>query len=98
MTKYVIGPDVAMRLARERAAVRDGHQLLAATLIRSQVLSLLYRAVQGAELTESEADERLTYVRRSDCDCSATASSNAPPGRSPRSGDGPTRSMPSTSR
>jgi predicted nucleic acid-binding protein len=84
MTKYVIGPDVAMRLARERAAVRDGHQLLAPTLIRSQVLSLLYRAVQRAELTESEADERLTYVRRSDCDCTRTVISTRSGPRRPR--------------
>jgi hypothetical protein len=41
MTKYLIGPDVAMRLAQEMASFRDGHQLLAPTLIRSQVLSLL---------------------------------------------------------
>jgi predicted nucleic acid-binding protein len=63
MTKYVISPDVAMRLAQERAAIRHDHQLLAPTLLRSQTLSLLYQAVQRGELTKGEADERLAYVR-----------------------------------
>ena len=63
MTKYVIGPDVALRLAEERAAIRAGHQLLAPTLLRSQLLSLLYRAVKRGESTWKEADARLTYVR-----------------------------------
>jgi hypothetical protein len=59
MTRYVIGPDVAMRLAHERAAIGDEHKLLAPTLLRSQVLSSLYQAVQRAELTRKEAGERL---------------------------------------
>ena len=63
MTKFVIGPDVALRLAEERAAIRAGHQLLAPTLLRSQLLSLLYQAVQRGESTRKEADARLTYVR-----------------------------------
>ena len=63
MTKYVIGPDVAMRLAEQRAAMRDDHVLLAPTLLRSQVLSSLYRAVQRGELTKHDADDRLAYVR-----------------------------------
>ena len=46
MTRYVIGPDVAVRLAREDAVIRGGHQLLAPALLRSQVLSLLYQAVR----------------------------------------------------
>ena len=44
MTRYVIGPDVAIRLAHDRAVVRAGHQILAPALLRSQVLSLLYPA------------------------------------------------------
>jgi predicted nucleic acid-binding protein len=63
MTRYVIGPDVAMRLAAERAAIRDEHELLAPTLLRSQVLSLLYQAVRAGELTKQAADERLGYLR-----------------------------------
>jgi hypothetical protein len=35
MTRYVITPDVALRLARDRVVVNDAHQLVAPTLIRS---------------------------------------------------------------
>jgi predicted nucleic acid-binding protein len=63
MTKYVIGPDVAMRLALDRTVVRAEHQLFAPTLLRSQVLSLLYQAVRRGEMARKDADERLTYVR-----------------------------------
>ncbi len=63
MTKYVIGPDVADRLARDRAVIRDEHQILAPTLIRSQLVSLLFQAVNRGELTKKEAEQRLDYVR-----------------------------------
>ena len=63
MTRYVIGPDVAMRLAHERAVVSDEHRVLAPTLLRSHVLSLLYQAVQRGELTKEDAGERLNYLR-----------------------------------
>src|SRR6478672_1509110 len=63
MTRYVIGPDVALRLARDRAVVREEHELLAPTLIRSQLLSLLHQAVGRGEMTKREAEQRLTYVR-----------------------------------
>ncbi|WP_207786246.1 hypothetical protein [Micromonospora globispora] len=51
MTRYVIGPDVALRLARDEAVIPDAHQILAPTLHRSQVLSLLYQAVRRGEMT-----------------------------------------------
>ncbi|MEY9839131.1 type II toxin-antitoxin system VapC family toxin [Streptacidiphilus sp. EB103A] len=63
MTKYVITPDVALRLAHDRAVIPDEHQLLAPTLLRSQLLTLLYRAVRQGEMTRKEADRRLDYVR-----------------------------------
>jgi predicted nucleic acid-binding protein len=63
MARYVIGPDVAIQLARDRAAIGAGHQLVAPALIRSQLLSLLYRAVHRGELTRQEADRQLNYVR-----------------------------------
>ncbi|NTU83516.1 MAG: type II toxin-antitoxin system VapC family toxin [Chloroflexales bacterium] len=63
MPRYVIGPDVARRLAQERAVIAAGNQLVAPTLLRSQLLSLLYRAVRQGELTKQEADRQLTYVR-----------------------------------
>lgn len=63
MTRYVIGADVAFRLAAEAAAVSGGHQLVAPTLLRSQLLAQLYEAVRRDELTKKEADARLDYVR-----------------------------------
>lgn len=63
MTRYVIGPDVAVRLAHERTGISNDHRLLAPTLLRSQVLSRLYRAVREGEIAEKEANRRLDYVR-----------------------------------
>ena len=51
MTRYVTGPDTAIRLARDQAVIRGGHQILAPALLRSQVLSLLYQAVRRGEMT-----------------------------------------------
>ncbi|MFI5611159.1 type II toxin-antitoxin system VapC family toxin [Amycolatopsis sp. NPDC051903] len=63
MAKYVIGPDVAVRLAEERAEVRDEHQLLAPTLIRSHALSLLYGRVRRGELPKKAAERQLDFIR-----------------------------------
>jgi predicted nucleic acid-binding protein len=63
MTRYVISPDVAVRLAHDQAVIRDEHQLLAPTLFRSQTLSLLYQAVRRGEMTRKDADRQLDYVR-----------------------------------
>jgi predicted nucleic acid-binding protein len=63
MTRYVIGPDVAIRLAHDEAVVRDEHQILAPTLLRSQMLSLLYQAVRRGEMTRKDAERQLNYVR-----------------------------------
>jgi predicted nucleic acid-binding protein len=63
LTRYVIGPDVALRLARDEAIIAAEHQLVAPTLVRSQVLSLLYQAVRSGELTKKDADRRLDYIR-----------------------------------
>jgi hypothetical protein len=63
MTRYVIGPDVALRLAQERAVISAEHQLVAPALIRSQMNTLLFQAVQRGELTKREARQRLDYTR-----------------------------------
>jgi predicted nucleic acid-binding protein len=63
VTRYVIGPEVALRLARDEAVIPVGHQLLAPTLLRSQMLSLLYRAVRAGDVTRKDADRQLNYVR-----------------------------------
>ncbi len=63
MTKFVICPDVALRLAGDEAVVGAEHKLLAPTLLRSQLLSLLYVAVVRGEMTKKDAERRLDYVR-----------------------------------
>jgi predicted nucleic acid-binding protein len=63
MSRYVIGPDVAMRLAHDQAVIRDDHQILAPTLLRSQLLSLLYQAVRRGDMTRKDAEQQLDYVR-----------------------------------
>jgi predicted nucleic acid-binding protein len=63
MTRYVIGPDVAIRLARDETVIRDEHQILAPTLLRSQLLLLLYQAVRRGEMTRNDAERQLNYVR-----------------------------------
>ena len=63
MTRYVIGPDVAIRLAGDEAVVPDGHHMLAPALLRSQLLSRLYQAVHRGEMTKKDAERRLEYAR-----------------------------------
>lgn len=63
MGKYVIGPDVAIYLARQESVICDDHKLLAPTLIRSQVLSRLYHAVHHYEMTRKDAEKQLNYIR-----------------------------------
>jgi predicted nucleic acid-binding protein len=63
MTKYVIGPDVAIHLAHDEAMIVGEHQILAPALLRSQMLSLLYQAVHRGEMTKKDAERQLNYVR-----------------------------------
>ena len=63
MSRYVIDPDVALALAERNAIVPARHQLLAPTLLRSQVLALLFVEVQRGALSRKEADGRLDYLR-----------------------------------
>jgi predicted nucleic acid-binding protein len=63
MTRYVIDPGVAIRLAHDGAAVRPEHELLAPTLFRSQVLSLLHESVGRGEMDRADAARILEHVR-----------------------------------
>jgi len=63
MTRYVIGPDVAIQLAHAEAVIPAGHQVLAPALLRSQMLSLLYQAVRRGEMEKRDAERRLSYLR-----------------------------------
>jgi predicted nucleic acid-binding protein len=63
MTRFVIGADVALQLAQIKARVPSEHQLLAPTLIRSQVLAELYARVQRGELDRKTAERQLDHLR-----------------------------------
>ena len=63
MTRFVIGPDVALYLAQSQAVVPAQHQLLAPTLIRSQVLAQLYGLVRRGELDRKAAERQLDHLR-----------------------------------
>jgi predicted nucleic acid-binding protein len=64
VARYVVAPDVALHLVRDGGQVRGNVQLLAPTLLRSQVLSLLYAAVLRGELSKHDAERQLDLVRR----------------------------------
>ena len=64
MTKYVIGPDVALRLAKQGAKVRPDVELLAPTLMRSELLNLLFQLVRTKQISKPDAGRHLDYVRR----------------------------------
>ena len=63
MTRFVIGADVALHLAQLKAVVPTEHQLLAPTLIRSQVLAEVYVRVQRGELDRKTAERQLDHLR-----------------------------------
>jgi hypothetical protein len=52
-----------LTLGRFALQITNQHQLLAPTLLRSQLLSVLYRAVRQGEMTKQDADGPLTYAR-----------------------------------
>lgn len=64
MTRFVIGPDVALLLAEGRATLPAHRRLLAPTLLRSQVLAMLYAQVRAGTLDDREASQRLDHLRR----------------------------------
>jgi hypothetical protein len=97
MTRYVIGPDVAVQLAHAQTVISDEHRLLAPTLLRSQVLSRLYRAVGQEEMTKKEAGRQLDYLRGLRIRLLGDSALQNRPGKSPTNLGGPTHWTPSTS-
>jgi predicted nucleic acid-binding protein len=63
MNRFVIGPEVALELAEQRAATAAGIRLLAPTLLRSQVLARLYDAVRRGQLDRTAAERQLDHIR-----------------------------------
>lgn len=63
MARFVIEPHVAIALAAANAEIPKQHKLFAPTLLRSQVLALLFAEVQAGRLTRAEASRLLDYLR-----------------------------------
>jgi predicted nucleic acid-binding protein len=64
MTRFVVDAGAVIHLAGKGIEIAPGRQLLAPTLLRSQVLSILHEAVQRGELPADVARERLARVGR----------------------------------
>ena len=62
MTRFVVDPSGILAIAVEGIVLKPGDELLAPTLVRSQVLSILHQAVARGDLTAAEAEERLDRV------------------------------------
>lgn len=62
MTRFVVDASAVLGLASSEALIPAAHQLLAPTLLRSQVLSLLHEAVQRGEIPADIARERLATI------------------------------------
>lgn len=98
MTRYVITPDVAVRLVEEGAAVAPGVSLVAPTLLRSQVLAELYRRVAAGEMERDVARQVLDGIRALDIRLLGDRVLQARAYGSPTRSDGSTPSPGSTSR
>lgn len=64
MAKFIVDASAVLRLAGEEFEGPGDHELLAPTLIRSQVLSGLHEAVHRGELSADVASDRLDLIAR----------------------------------
>ena len=64
MTKFVVDAGAVLHLVTEGIVVGAEHELLAPTLLRSQVLSTLHEAVSRGDLPDDVARERLAKVNK----------------------------------
>lgn len=64
MTRYVVDASVVLHLLEEGVDISDRNELLAPTLIRSQVLHELYRSVRSGRIPESVGLDRLSRFAR----------------------------------
>ena len=63
MTRFVVDCGAVLHLAGEGIELAPTHQLLAPTLLRSQTLTALHRAVHAGELPADVALDRLARIR-----------------------------------
>src|SRR5260221_13851528 len=64
MTKFVVDGSAVIYVVTAEIEVSGAHKLLAPTLLRSQVLSLLHEAVQRGEMSTDVARERVGRIGR----------------------------------
>jgi predicted nucleic acid-binding protein len=64
LTRFVVDTGAVLALARDGTEVSDEHELLAPTLLRSQVLSTLHEAVHRGEIPADVAREQLARINR----------------------------------
>jgi indolepyruvate ferredoxin oxidoreductase alpha subunit len=64
MTRFVVDASAALELANSGTLIPAAHQLLAPTLLRSQVLSMLHEAVQRGEVPADVARTRLAWINK----------------------------------
>jgi predicted nucleic acid-binding protein len=64
MTRFVVDAGVVLHLAAANIEVAPEHELLAPTLLRSQVLSLMHEAVQRGDVPADIARDRLERIWR----------------------------------
>ena len=64
MTKFVVDAGVVIRLASEAIEVSPEHELLAPTLLRSETLSALHKAVARGEITADVGLKRHRLISR----------------------------------
>jgi predicted nucleic acid-binding protein len=62
MTRFVVDVGAVLHLATEDLEVSADHELLAPTLLRSQVLSTVHEAVERGELASDVARDRLERI------------------------------------
>jgi predicted nucleic acid-binding protein len=62
MTRFVVDCGAVLHLARERVDVREEHELLSPTLLRSQTLSALHEAVHRGEMASDVALDLLSRI------------------------------------
>ncbi|MEO8230473.1 MAG: type II toxin-antitoxin system VapC family toxin [Chloroflexota bacterium] len=64
MTRFVVDASAVLHLASSGVEVPAQHELLAPTLLRSQVLSALHESVQRGEIAADVARDRLARIGR----------------------------------
>ncbi len=62
MTRYAIDALAALRIVRESVTIPSVHQLVAPSLLRSQALSIIYRATRAGDLDAKEATRILDGI------------------------------------